>query len=156
MTKVIFLDIDGVLNTPEYQKKQFKKWKKGTSKTRDEFGYLFCPEAVNNLEYLVHVTGAKVVVSSSWRIKGLDYLRQMFKHRNILVEIIDVTPELNSVDRGVEIQEWLTNEQIERYVILDDDTDFLPEQQRYFVNTPDKDGFNWKCMVKAIKILMDR
>lgn len=156
MTKVIFLDIDGVLNTPEYQKKQFKKWKKGTGKTRDEFGYLFCPEAVNNLEYLVHVTGAKVVVSSSWRIKGLDYLRQMFKHRNILVEIIDVTPELNSVDRGVEIQEWLSNEEIERYVILDDDTDFLPEQKRYFVNTPDKDGFNWKCMVKAIKILMDR
>lgn len=156
MTKVIFLDIDGVLNTPQFQLKQYKKWKKGTGKTRDEFGYLFCPKAVRNLEYLCHVTGAKVVVSSSWRAKGLAAMRSMFKYRGIDITVIDITPTFLGRIRGEEIAAWLENEEIEKYVILDDDTDFLPEQKKCFVHTPDRDGFNWECMVKALKILSDR
>ena len=151
---VVFLDIDGVLNTPQNACERFDGWKKGTAKSRDEFGQLFCPQACLNLEYLCHTANAKVVVSSTWRKKGLRHMQAMFEKRDISINVIDVTPIYNGLPRGEEIADWLRNNQVDNYVILDDDKDMLDEQFLNFVKTNFKDGFNWQCMVSALKILM--
>lgn len=162
---VVFLDIDGVLNTPQNAIERFDKWKDGIDKTRDEFGQLFCPKAVSNLEYLCHTANAKVVVSSTWRRSGLAKIQAMFQMRDIKVDVIDITPDLSRMGenglwmaaiRGEEIAEWLRNNDVDNYVILDDDKDMTDEQQPFFVRTNFEDGFNWQCMVSALKILMPK
>ena len=49
--------------------------------------------------------------------------------------------------RGEEIAEWLRNNQVDNYVIFDDDRDMLPGQLPFFVRTNFEDGLNWQCMV---------
>lgn len=156
---VVFLDIDGVLNTPQNACKRYEGWKIGTDKSRDEFGQLFCPKACLNLEYLCHTAEAKVVVSSTWRRAGLTKMQTMFQMRGIDIDVIDITPDFRQrglIQRGEEIEAWLKENNVDNYVIIDDDTDFLPEQLNNFVNTDFEDGFNWRCMVNALKILMSK
>ena len=157
--KVIFLDIDGVLNVcyGEY----------------DKYGQEFHPLFVDNLRLIIEATGAKIVISSSWRMSGLQTMKDMWKYRNLPGEIIDITPDgwvlykkglvPQDYDRGHEIKYWLEHNEVENYVIIDDDTDMLPEQLNNFVRTAnnlDHDGavdFGYglteKCGIKAVKIL---
>ena len=66
--KVIFLDIDVVLNI--------------IPKSYDQFGGTFHDEFVENLKSIIDQTGAKIVVSSTWRLSGISFLRDMWKFRN--------------------------------------------------------------------------
>lgn len=118
--RVIFLDIDGVLNVC-YQK-------------RDDYGQEFHPEFVENLRRIVEETGAHIVISSTWRMSGLDVMREMWTKRGLPGEVIGITPVLRTRHRGDEIQEWLRLNTVETYVILDDDRDMLREQLPKFVH----------------------
>lgn len=60
--KVIFLDIDGVLNTQQTFMKIYEEWKK-TGERRTEIDL----ERVGFLKEIVAATDAKIVLSSSWR-----------------------------------------------------------------------------------------
>lgn len=51
--KVIFLDIDGVLNIGKFRKELLNRPGKDHGRNKDQFGYLFFPEAVENLEYII-------------------------------------------------------------------------------------------------------
>lgn len=62
----LFLDIDGVLNTGRYSNYLVEN---GLCET-DADGYLFDPEAVQNLEYIIEATDAKIVITSTWRLDG--------------------------------------------------------------------------------------
>lgn len=156
---IIFLDIDGVLNTSNYGVQAHAMWKRtnGWFKSRDEFGAKFDPMAVDCLEYIVHRTNAKIVISSTWRKSGLHVMKNMFKVRGIDADIIGVTPVLNTM-RGEEIEQWLhENDYVTNYVILDNNTDFTEEQKKnHFVCTHGKHGLDHNAMVKALKILMGR
>jgi len=142
MDKYIFLDIDGVLNTANYQSwRQF--WGKDIC---DDDGHLFAPSAVRNLERLIRYTGAKIVLSSSWRLDGLDVMRRMWKDSQMPGEIYDVTPYVNARDHpkytwGIEVKTWLRKNGYLgcRYVIIDDIDDFLDEQGARLILT------NYKC-----------
>lgn len=172
--KIIFLDIDGVINV--------------ISKNRDEFGQLFHPPLIENLGWIIFETGAKIVISSSWRKDGLDRMKELWAFRGLPGEIIDTTPSIYassivywnahlkkhptprsrsySIPRGCEIEFWLEaniEHNVERYVILDDDTDMLFHQRDRFVqcsgNQDDEDcqdigyGLTKQCAEKAIEIL---
>jgi hypothetical protein len=132
--KVIFLDIDGVLNVipPDY----------------DEYGAIFHKHFEDNLRWIIQETGAKIVISSTWRFSGLKKMRDMWEFRGLAGEVIDITPDCHDlvnegrfeyfdhVDRGHEIDYWLEGRtDIENYVIIDDDNDFLPHQRIRFVRT---------------------
>lgn len=146
--KYIFLDIDGVLNV--------------ISQGQDEFGSLFHPHLVENLRTVMDATGAKIIISSTWRCAGLWKMQLMWEMRDLPGEVIDVTPELNLI-RGEEIAEYLRKNPADAYVILDDDDDMLPEQMPYFVRTSENldhedccdrgFGLTKKCAEQAIKIL---
>ena len=120
MRKIIFLDIDGVLNSMDY----FKQ-------TKDCKGYTeINPEKVKLLKEIVDRTGAQIVLSSTWRDLAqrenepehpmYTYLTDTLKEYGM--EIIDHTPCIGQ-DRPKEIKAWLDNQQDKdvRFVILDDD-----------------------------------
>jgi len=164
MKKIIFLDIDGVINTKEWHSKMTKDTPK------DEYGYAFDPIAVANLAHIIDKTGADIVISSSWKFYGVPKLREMWKKRNLPGTILDITPNtisdemlLNAnldefqlgVCRGNEIKEWLSRHEdiISSYVIIDDFDDMLSEQEDHVVLTESLIGITEWDAEKAIKIL---
>lgn len=123
--KIIFLDIDGVLNVIPTE--------------FDDYGSVFHEHFIKNLEYIINETGAKIVITASCRSHGLTFLKKMWEKRNYPGEIIDVTPLSLSRDRGVEIDYWLKKniDIIDKYVIIDDDNDFKDYQFERLIKTSD-------------------
>jgi hypothetical protein len=159
---IIFLDIDGVLNVYSHD--------------HDEFGSQFMPQFVDNLKRVIEETGAKIVISSTWRYAGLERMKEMWEKRNLPGEVIDITEDctylhneglfewLDQVERGHEVQYWLDGHpEVERYVIFDDDDDFLDHQRGNFVRTANNInhpdcvdigyGLTSECANRAIRIL---
>ena len=117
--KVIFLDIDGVLN------KRF-------SKTHAPSGCNGIENALlKRLTKIIEETDARVVLSSTWKSEIDKNLRYMtgdgkymlnkFKYEGKF-HLFDKTPDASScMMRGTEIDEWLSKrDDIESFVILDD------------------------------------
>ena len=139
MNKYIFLDIDGVLNSNDYFS-SLEHMKRMNKLLEMEFNPSIAhgvssidPVAVKNLNQLVENTGAKIVVSSTWRFSP--NLPEVFKISGIEAPIFSITPSSQSRIRGEEIQVWLDKkaESPYSYVILDDDSDMLREQLPYFI-----------------------
>lgn len=139
MNKYIFLDIDGVLNSNDYfsSLEHIKRSKKllderFSPSIAHNVSYID-PVAVENLNKLVKDTGAKVVVSSTWRFSP--DLSEIFKISGVEAPIFSITPSSRSRIRGEEIQAWLDKkaESPYKYVILDDDSDMLRDQLPYFI-----------------------
>lgn len=154
--KVIFLDFDGVIsvlsNRWELSERHMRRVKK------------ICDE-----------TGAKIVISSSWRWESVDttLLKIYERCRDLMVNcgedlpvddshflfnkdmIIGVTKRMGPASRGKEIKKWLDEHpEVERYVILDDDSfDMLPEQKPFLIQTDWAGGIEDGDVEKAIDIL---
>ena len=162
MRKVIFLDIDGVLNPKWWERKE----------KADRFGCLFDAKAVANLAKIVEETEAEIVVSSSWKLMGLQTLQDMWKERKLPGNIIDITPnymsdelllnadmndtDIDSLDiRGIEIKGWLVlhGADVSNYVIIDDMDDILSEQQSHFVQTDPEFGITNDDVKKVVHLL---
>ncbi|HEY7300956.1 MAG TPA: HAD domain-containing protein [Xanthobacteraceae bacterium] len=107
--KIIFLDIDGVLNC------------KQTPNPR-KLPYIVDPELVARLRRVIASTGAQVVLTSTWRYDPAG----LFSARHWGVPFIDVTPDLPHEPRCSEICSWLRdNPTVRRYAVLDDEDDGL-------------------------------
>jgi len=131
--KLIFLDIDGVLNSHRsaialggypYPHKEYHK---------------FDIVALGLIRKICKDSGAKIVLSSGWRF--------MIEPREIAMElklpIIDKTPHVYGVSRGEEIMYWLRSHSARKYVIIDDATDICREQLPYYVQVNRMDGFSY-------------
>lgn len=111
--KVIFLDIDGVMNsvtTPFGDRRRLSTF--------------LDPSNVAVLNQIVRATGAVVVVTSTWRLTmSIEQLRGHFEDAGCVAEIVDVTPDLDAYRRDREVRAWLAaqREPPRRWVILDDD-----------------------------------
>lgn len=149
MRKVLFLDIDGVLNT---EQQQWKCQMEGIPPA-DKFGYTFDPKAVSYLGDILNITGAEIVLSSSWKFLGMSVLQDMWQVRHLPGSITDITPD-NQEGKGLEIKEWLEKHQndIENYVILDDEDVALLEQQVHFVKCNPQFGVNKKVMEAVLRV----
>jgi hypothetical protein len=123
--KVLFLDIDGVCNSRAYLYRLRAKNKKAT------LWYGIDPEAAKLVRRIVEETKCVVVLSSTWRM----YADGRAQIKREVCRFIDCTKDLQAgakrgyVPRGEEIQEWLSRHpNVTQYAILDDDSDFLPNQ----------------------------
>ena len=106
---VLFLDVDGVLNSAKWFASQGPM-----SPTEVD------PRAVRRVQRIIAKTGARIVLSSSWR--GSTELEE--KLRVAGVPIDDVTPRHRDRSRGYEIAAWLAaHPDVSNYAILDDDAD---------------------------------
>ncbi|MDE7264993.1 MAG: hypothetical protein K2N52_01805 [Clostridia bacterium] len=118
--KIIFLDIDGVLNSRIYDGKRDKSRQTDIDETR-----------LPLVKSIVDRTGAKIVLSSTWRVhwdKNPDkcdedgaYINSTFAKFGL--EVYGKTPDLGiDFDRPEEISAWLecAAEEIKSFVIIDD------------------------------------
>lgn len=179
--KIIFLDVDGVINIP-----------------KNKYAY-FDDQCMCNLQNIIDNTGAKIVVSSSWRDSDNERMKALFLENRFTEklwnEIIDITDRGFSyvvkgsklpIVRGNEIKLWvdthltypwhantdcngfyeikdsggqfkmMDSNKVGKdfcYVILDDDSDMLYEQKDYFIKTDHILGLTKEDSEKAIKIL---
>lgn len=133
--KIIFLDVDGVLNSERWFKKRYDK--------KNPFETYVNPKFVKNLAKIVKRTGAKIVLSASCRndVKKdkRHHLRRSLAKYGLV--IYDYTPD-TGMDRGIDIQEWLNHHlNVTNIVILDDETDMC-HLKKYLVKT------NWSANTK--------
>lgn len=142
--KVLFLDIDGVVNT----KDTFKKYPKS------EFPIdPYCAFLVGKIQL---ETGCKVVLSSSWR-----HHEESVKFVNErIVPVLDTTGSCCSGIRGAEIYKWIRDNipyeerDALRYAILDDESDMLLWQKDHFFQTSfEKGGLTDEIALKVIEHL---
>lgn len=158
--KVIFLDVDGVLNYEGY------------SERLTAAGYPFADRAlVEKLGHIAGATGAKVILSSTWRQgfydiadgrydtdEAKDYARLAAELASCGIEIAGATPMCGSVTRGEEIAEFFNRwqgEKIESFVILDDMPVMYPYVRR-FVHTDYTRGLTDEDVAQAIAVLNRR
>lgn len=142
--KVIFLDIDGVLVTRNSIKYQYLNFP-------DETNIRFSKKAVKNLNKLIRLTGAKIVISSTWRLfHSLEKLQNIFEEQKIKGKIISTTSVEKAtieedIPRGQKIADWLEqNPEVKQYVIIDDDiqADCIQFHPFNCVETSYKRGFS--------------
>ena len=136
---VIFLDVDGVLNSRRWFKSSDHKLLKekycasnGYSDAEFLFYTHFEPKQVIRLKRILETTGAKIVLSSTWRL--LDITRQTFFMLRLYIPNLDnivvgMTPS-GCGGRGREIEQWIKENKFSGpFVILDDDSDMEPHQK---------------------------
>lgn len=141
--KVIFLDIDGVLNHGDFC---------AETPNRTIEAYPLDKKALTRLKTIVDETNADIVLSSSWRM--VRQLKQAVKENLALfdMEFIGVTSCLYK-ERGYEIQKYLDEHpEIEQFVILDDDADMV-HLMPHLVQTTWDHGLLDEHVAKAIEIL---
>jgi len=140
--KVLFLDIDGVLNSVRTCVAF------GGYPMKLEHIAAFDLVAIRLLHRLCDSAGVVVVLSSAWR------LSHPFKEVGdaLGLPIIDRTPSLPG-PRGAEIAAWLAEHpEVETWAIVDDDADMLDGQLPRFVHTNGEDGMAWKDYAKLCEI----
>lgn len=179
--KIIFLDIDGVLNCEKaYRSGECNyvkwNWENGT----EDHHQSFCSWSKELLNKLIDETDAKIVISSTWRNSGIDFMRKVWEIEGMHGEIIGITPSFRgdingyTIPRGCEIdyylehdlkfnhinwdktvqQEYIERTGVENYIIIDDDSDMLYGQRNHFVHVlpspRNKEGFNQKYYKEAL------
>ena len=140
--KYLFLDIDGVMNS-----------------AADRFSIKLVNDTpFERLKKIIDATGAKIILSSSWRHGyehgTCDLLKQRLAEYGLSIE--DITP-INNNRRGQQIREWLMthdyDENVDTFAILDDeDFDILALYPEQMVKTDAMVGLQdyhvWKCTDK--------
>jgi hypothetical protein len=182
--KIIFLDIDGVLNCEKaYRSGECNyvkwNWENGT----EDHHQSFCSWSKELLNKLIDETDAKIVISSTWRSSGIEFMRKVWELEGMHGEIIGITPNFRgdingyNIPRGCEIEHYLEHDLkfnhinwdkdtqqkymdrsgIENYIIIDDDSDMLYGQRNHFVHVlpspRNKEGFNQKYYKEALSKL---
>lgn len=166
--KVIFLDVDGVINsTRSYIARRHLLKSVSADNDGDFFISLtkpvIDPIAVDLVNKLLTELDMMIVVSSSHRLHvsndggKLKNLQWYFTQFGILGErIVGWTPVLNAA-RGTEIAAWLNERSdITHYVIIDDSSDMLEEQLPFFVHVDENVGFSADDYYRAFKIIEGR
>lgn len=149
--KIIFADVDGVLNSND---------------TEDVFkGFIGLDySGIKLLREIIDATGAEIVLVSSWKHRWYkdgkefqddlaNYLDQRLAEEDL--KIIDKTE--GTSDRGAGIVEWLSKHSVESWIVLDDE--IFPDYEEcgimpHLVKTSFYDGgLKEKHVELAIKML---
>lgn len=145
--KIIFLDVEGVLNNMTWAKRM-----------RDEGVRVFAEDmledrAIKLLKQIIDATGADVVITSTWRthVAAMKHLLDQLAYYGI--RPIAKTPRRGGL-RGDEITAWMQecNEPFDEYVILDDESDMTVHMD-HLVKTSFEHGLQPEHVKRAIEIL---
>ena len=134
--KILFLDIDGVLNG------RYKKYKadfdRRVERTMDELKFLsdvynIDKDKLKMLNDVVSECGFSVVLSSCWRLGSTtEYINKVFLEAGATFEIIDFTPSLTVkggsglIPRGLEINDWIDANIKTTYYKENNERQYLP------------------------------
>lgn len=154
--KVLFLDIDGVLNHSEW----YSSGRNPGNLDGNEGD--IDPQCAGRVASVCRRTGAKIVVSSDWRISWASTQARLSRMGLGSDVVIGCTPDhtmlrmFRGVDasRGGEVEEWLqSHPECEEYVIVDDRTDFTDEQKQHMVTVDSEIGITDDDVEMAVAIL---
>lgn len=148
--KILFLDVDGVMNSEETLRKQV---------TREYHPSGIDPYLALLVNRIIETTGCEVVLSSAWRgsEENHKYIEKM-----IGAKLRGITPRCCAGIRGVEIHMWLqknvdgfssTYKGDFKIAILDDDSDMLLWQSDFFFKTSFKTGITPEVVESIINHL---
>mgnify|MGYP006896943385 CR=1 FL=1 len=175
MNRVLFLDIDGVLNSLDWMERADSTSMPADAEAAERIAraasYLHMPpqeiardrqrldpDALARLARLVRETESGVIVSSSWRAV-MDYrgLEELFTQIMDWPRgrIRDQTPMLDMLfNRGREIDAWLEANPCQDYVILDDlPPEAFPGHEHRLVQTDMEAGLQDEHCLQAWKLL---
>jgi hypothetical protein len=148
--RFVFLDFDGVLNGEDF----FAPRAPGSSGelwTADDLD----PSRIALLGELVRRSGARVVISSSWRHHHtLEELVAILAGHGFEGEVVGATPRMSYQPRGHEIRTWLVahGHETAPYVVLDDE-DPLGDAASRWVRTDPRVGLQPADVELALEIL---
>ncbi len=146
--KIIILEFDGVL---QINRSRGKPYQPGSP--------TFDRESVSNLNRLIELTHAKIVVTSSLRLDSDLPLQRLLDFEGVKGEVVGKTPYLGLGyhGRGAEIYAFVREDNlpIEKFVILDDDiehdiSDYFPNS---LVRTDMATGFDEAAFKKALEVM---
>lgn len=147
--KVLFLDIDGVLNSHEYLYVQ------RTEAFRcEDLAAQIDPAAVERLNDIIARTGCEVVLSSVWRLnRGLMKTWRALLVHGFKYRIIDSTPADCNGYRGKQILSWLTDHpEVAQYAVVDDSDDMDGVRDR-LVQTTFRHGLQDEHVDRLVELL---
>lgn len=125
MRKIIFLDIDGVLALAD-------QWGKDVYTPCGVDAYPFSTKCVDIFNEILNETGAEIVLTSDWKLfYDLHAMKCLFRWnevakgpftftQDIHVDRLKLSEDVKPRKRAVEILEWIKNNQVDRYVVIDD------------------------------------
>ena len=145
MKKIIFLDVDGVLNNETF-KSNWMREHEGLDRTYLEirFDHLFIkptemgfcngyivPENLKNFNHIIDATNADIVLSSDWRfindgyynkVADINTIKLLFEVRGIKGNVIGATPYIFNHPRDIEILRYINTNKIQdaKIVVIDD------------------------------------
>lgn len=113
--KVIFLDIDGVLTSDDFTQRCLQEKRARPPYDMDWLD----PRCLVALKTITDRTGAVIVLSSSWRELGRETLFKLWELLGIPGELYGTTPDWVLTKKEA-IEQWLTDNHCDKYVIVDD------------------------------------
>ncbi len=147
--KIIFLDIDGVINP----------WRTPEKDSSGRFGRV----ALDNFKQILDaVPDVLIVITSTWRLQlSLSELQAIFNEAGIPPgRILDVAPDLRRTEgmirhdagRNEEIQAWLdSHPPVEKFAILDDvHEEQIEGFEEHFFQTVFEEGLTHEHTLKII------
>jgi myo-inositol catabolism protein IolC len=140
--RVLFLDIDGVLNRVGFHPGKslgLRSWIE--------------PELARRLCDVLRAIGAGVVLISAWRRdREVEHLREELAAAGVDCSFLGVTPVLGQ-ERWREIEAWMREHEVElqSIVILDDGYEMGPLEQR-FVRTSPLDGLDEDAARQVLRL----
>ena len=164
MNRIIFLDIDGVLNSNFWNDSHQREISDGT---------LIDTEKVKLLSMLVKRTNAKIILHSGWKywfdqdLKPLrleaENLAMLLKREELLIG--DITPDYSteeirknkkfSLIKASEILAWLEeHEDVDSWIVIDDLDLHSREIEKHQIKTDPSIGLTIDDVYKAEKMLL--
>jgi hypothetical protein len=152
--KLLFLDIDGVLN------------QEGSDAPEDTLrlkGGLVNKHCVSALNELIDATGAKIVIFSTWRRQGVP-CNTLLEGSGVIGEVIGETPRLGQycfrgneiwayIDQNLDLLGVSSAHDFNQYLILDDSDDILYWQRNNFYRTESNTGLTSNGAYRAARQL---
>ena len=155
---IIFLDIDGVLSSTEWS-----EWRELRSLIPPRLAQeafdeeRIDPNCVEHLRSVVQLTGARLVIMSTWRQRmGIsEFVRLFTLYGWTEAPVMGVTPRIAGLIRGDEVAAWCANNDYDGpYVCVDDDDDFRVGQP--LVRTNREVGLTRLDAERCVEILTSR
>jgi hypothetical protein len=155
MTKLIFLDIDGVLNSAEFLAPLLGGRGGNIAEGSFDTSAHIDPQRVQRLNRLIAGTAARVVLSSSWRLAfGREKTEHSLREKGFAHALADETPRIFGGDRHAEIKAYLASlSPPVRFVVLDDDAIAGFGLEENFVHVAD--GLEDEHVERARRLLLE-
>jgi len=136
--RVIFLDIDGVVHPADTENESQR----------------FTVVRMALLRELLDLSGARVVLSTGWRLKKWNF-DEVDRHLKLheIKPVLDRTKHIPGASRAKEILQWVDEWEPEEWVILDDmDLSAEPRFQNHYVRTDGDRGLTTQTQRECLRL----